>query len=197
MFSGIVTDVGSVRSLTGEADRRFVIETGFDTAAIALGASIACSGVCLTVTDKGAGWFAVDASRETLSCTTLADFQAGTRVNLERSLKVGDEIDGHLVMGHVDGTAVIIACEPDGESLRYRFALAAPLSRFVAPKGAIALDGVSLTVNEVEDEAFGVNIIPHTRATTTFGNAAPGARVNVEIDVLARYVARLTGHRAS
>jgi riboflavin synthase len=198
MFTGIITDIGRVRALQPAAagsDTRLVIETAYDTAEIELGASICCSGACLTVVDKGPGWFAVEASAETLARTTLGAWQAGTRVNLERALRLGDELGGHLVSGHVDGVARIVARQPEGGSLRLVFETAA-LGRYIAPKGSVALDGVSLTVNEVEDTAsgsarFGINIIPHTQAQTTFGAAAPGARVNLEVDVLARYVARL------
>jgi riboflavin synthase len=199
MFTGIITDIGRVRALqpaVAGSDTRLVIETGYDTAEIVLGASICCSGACLTVVDKGPGWFAVEASAETLARTTLGVWQTGTRVNLERALRLGDELGGHLVSGHVDGVARIVARQPEGGSLRLVFEAAAALGRYIAPKGSVALDGVSLTVNEVEDTVsgsarFGINIIPHTQAQTTFGVAAPGARVNLEVDVLARYVARL------
>ncbi|MBI3708887.1 MAG: riboflavin synthase [Proteobacteria bacterium] len=199
MFTGIITDIGCVRALQPAAagsDMRLVIETGYDTADIALGASICCSGACLTVVDRGPGWFAVEASAETLARTTLGAWQAGTRVNLERALRLGDELGGHLVSGHVDGVARIVARQPEGGSLRLVLETAAALGRYIAPKGSVALDGVSLTVNEVEDTAsgsarFGINIILHTQAQTTFGAAAPGARVNLEVDVLARYVARM------
>jgi riboflavin synthase len=191
MFTGIITDVGRVRSIETNGDTRLVIETAYDTREIDIGASIACAGPCLTVTDKGEGWFAVDASAETLSKTTLGDWAEGTRVNLERALKVGDEMGGHIVTGHVDGIAVVISVTPEGDS--QRFVLEAPkeYARYVAPKGSVTLDGVSLTVNEVDGNQFGVNIIPHTQAATTFGDLKPGDRVNFEIDVLARYVDRL------
>jgi riboflavin synthase len=200
MFTGIVTDVGRVgaRAPTGSGrDLRFTIETAYATQEIALGASICCSGTCLTVVDKGAGWFAVDVSAETLSKTTLGDWQPGARVNLERALRLGDELGGHLVSGHVDGVAQVLERRPEGESVRYVFALDGGLGRFIAPKGSVALDGVSLTINEVADTPsgttrFGVNIIPHTQQNTTFGTAEPGARVNVEVDMLARYVSRLS-----
>jgi riboflavin synthase len=191
MFTGIITDVGRVRSIETNGDTRLVIETAYDTREIDIGASIACAGPCLTVTDKDEGWFAVDASAETLSKTTLGDWAEGTRVNLERALKVGDEMGGHIVTGHVDGIAVVISVTPEGDS--QRFVLEAPkeYARYVAPKGSVTLDGVSLTVNEVDGNQFGVNIIPHTQAATTFGDLKPGDRVNFEIDVLARYVDRL------
>jgi riboflavin synthase len=191
MFTGIITDVGRVRSIETNGDTRLVVETAYDTREIDIGASIACAGPCLTVTDKDEGWFAVDASAETLSKTTLGDWAEGTRVNLERALKVGDEMGGHIVTGHVDGIAVVISVTPEGDS--QRFVLEAPkeYARYVAPKGSVTLDGVSLTVNEVDGNQFGVNIIPHTQAATTFGDLKPGDRVNFEIDVLARYVDRL------
>ena len=191
MFTGIITDVGRVRQVEKRGDTRFVITTAFDTAGIEIGASIACSGACLTVVERGEGWFAVDVSAETLAHTTLGDWQVGSAVNLERSLRLGDELGGHIVTGHVDATAEIVSLEPEGDSLRYVFRAPAEFKRYVASKGSVALDGVSLTVNEVEDDCFGINIIPHTQSQTTFGEAQPGARVNLEIDVLARYVARL------
>ncbi len=191
MFTGIITDVGRVRQVEKRGDTRFVITTAFDTAGIEIGASIACSGACLTVVERGEDWFAVDVSAETLTHTTLGDWQTGSAVNLERSLRVGDELGGHIVTGHVDATAEIVSLEPEGDSLRYVFRAPAEFKRYVASKGSVALDGVSLTVNEVEDDCFGINIIPHTQQQTTFGEAQPGVRVNLEIDVLARYVARL------
>jgi len=156
-----------------------------------LGASIACSGCCLTAVDLGGDWFAVDASAESLSKTTLGRLRPGSRVNLERSLRIGDELGGHLVSGHVDGVAEVLAAVPENASVRWRFRLPPGLPRFVAAKGSVAIDGVSLTVNEVEGPEFGVNIIPHTAAVTTFGTLQPGDAVNIEIDMLARYVARL------
>ena len=196
MFTGIITDLGRVRQVERQGDARFVFETGYDTAEIALGASIACSGACLTVVDKGPGWFAADVSAETLSKTTLGDWQAGAPVNFERPLRIGDELGGHLVSGHVDGVAEVLTRTPEGDSQRYTFRAPAGLAGFIAPKGSVALDGVSLTVNEVEDEGsgavrFGVNIIPHTARQTAFGALRPGGRVNLEIDLLARYVQRL------
>jgi riboflavin synthase len=193
MFTGIITDVGRVREIVPGGDTGFVIETRYATDEIALGASIACSGACLTVVDKGAGWFAVQASAETLSRTTLGAWRVGTRVNLERAMKLGDELGGHFVQGHVDGVAKITERRSEGDSVRFVFTLPEPYARSVAPKGSVALDGVSLTVNEVANERFGVNIIPHTQAETTFGGAREGDLVNFEMDVLARYVARLLG----
>ena len=193
MFSGIVTDVGHVRAVAeaGAGGRRLEIGTAYDTGAIALGASIACSGPCLTVTDKGPGWFAVDVSGETASRTTIGDWRAGTRVNLERALCLGDEIGGHLVTGHIDGVGLVEGAETEGESLRLTVRCPAGLSRFVASKGSVALDGVSLTVNEVDGAVFGINLIPHTLACTTLDGCAAGRRLNLEVDLIARYLARL------
>jgi riboflavin synthase len=191
MFTGIVTDVGHVRAAERSGDMRFEIVTRYDTATIDIGASIACSGPCLTVVDKGPDWFAVNASAETLACTTLGQWRVDTPVNLERSLRVGDELGGHIVTGHVDGVAEIVERRAEGDSARLVFVVPDELASFIAPKGSVSLDGVSLTVNEVEGARFGINIIPHTQAVTTFAGAAPGERVNVEVDVLARYVARL------
>ena len=191
MFTGIVTDVGKVRAVEKRGDTRFVIGTDYDLASVEVGASIACDGVCLTVVDKGPDWFAVDASAETLGCTTLGDWSAGRAVNLERSLRVGDELGGHIVTGHVDAVAKAVETRPEGDSRRITFEVPPALTRYLAPKGAVAVDGVSLTVNEVAGSRFGVNIIPHTQSHTTFGRIRPGDRVNIEIDVLARYVARL------
>jgi len=191
MFTGIITDLGRVRSVTPAGATRIVIETKYDSASIAHGASIACSGVCLSVVDKGPGWFAVEASDETLSRTTIGAWRTGSPVNLERPLKLGDELGGHMVAGHVDGVGEIVERRPDGASLRFGFRAPPELARFIASKGSITVDGVSLTVNEVEGAAFGVNIIPVTRQETNFGSLAPGDRVNLEIDLLARYLARL------
>jgi riboflavin synthase len=167
-----------------------------EPAPAAIGASIACSGCCLTAVEFGGDWFAVDASAETLSKTTLGRLRAGSRINLERSLRIGDELGGHLVSGHVDGVAEVLSAVPENASVRWRFRLPPGLSRFIAEKGSVAIDGVSLTVNEVDGEVFGVNIIPHTAAVTTFGTLQPGGRVNIEIDTLARYVARLVSAEA-
>ena len=199
MFTGIITDLGQVEAVVpaSEGDSWFRISTSYDLSEVEIGASIACSGCCLTVVEKGENSFAVDVSGETLSKTNLGDWQVGHRVNLERSLKVGDELGGHLVYGHVDGVAEIVGSEPEGGSTRWRFRAPAELARFIAPKGSVALDGVSLTVNEVEGREFGVNIIPHTTAVTSFGSYQVGDRVNLEIDVLARYVARLREEESS
>jgi riboflavin synthase len=193
MFTGIISDVGKVRAVIAGGDTSFVVDTAYDTRAIAIGASIACAGVCLTVTETGPGWFKVQASAETLARSTLGRWRAGTPVNLERALKLGDELGGHILSGHVDAVAGIVARRPEGESLRFVIEVPTALEKAIAPKGAVALDGVSLTVNEVEGRRFGVNIIPHTQANTTFATAAVGDPLNLEIDVLARYVARLLG----
>ena len=195
MFTGIITDIGRVLSVETAGDTTFRIATAYDVARIDLGASIACNGVCLTVvrtgTEGGAGWFAVQASAETLSITTLGGWRVGQRLNLERALRVGDELGGHIVSGHVDGTAEVLALRPEGDSLRMTFRAPDALAGFIAPKGSVALDGTSLTVNEVDGATFGINLIPHTRLVTTWGEIAAGDRVNLEIDTLARYVARL------
>lgn len=196
MFTGIITDIGSIRSITHEGDTHIRLNTAFDTATIDIGASIACSGVCLTVVDKGGDWFAVDASTETLSCTNLGDWAEGTRVNLERALRVGEELGGHIVTGHVDGIGEILSVTPEGESVRLQFSVPENLAKYIAEKGSVTINGVSLTVNEVIDEdqkqsIFGINVIPHTLEKTTFSNAKVGDKVNLEIDVLARYVARM------
>jgi riboflavin synthase len=192
MFTGIITDLGEVRSIeAGAGDTRLAIATAYDVAGVDMGASIACCGACLTVVEKGDDWLAFDVSGETLDCTTLGDWRAGTPVNLERPLKVGDELGGHIVLGHVDGVAEITEIESVGESHRLVFAAPPELARFIAAKGSVAIDGVSLTVNRVDGAAFEINIIPHTLAVTNFGRAAAGGRVNLEVDTLARYVARL------
>ncbi len=190
MFTGLVTDVGTIRSIVGAGDRRIEIATSYPIAEIAIGASIACSGVCLTAVELGDDWFAVEASEETLSKTTVGDWAAQRRINLERSLRIGDELGGHLVFGHVDGVATVADRRPDGDSIRFTIQAPAELAAFIASKGSIALDGVSLTVNEVDGTRFGVNIIPHTAEATTFGELEAGSRVNLEVDMLARYVAR-------
>ena len=190
MFTGIITDLGRVRAVERGKETRFEIATSYDTASIAAGASIACSGPCLTVIDKGEGWFAVEASAETLSRTTLGAWRQGVAVNLERSLKLGDEFGGHIVFGHVDGTVTLARQTASGDSVVFDFEAPASLSAYLAPKGSVTLDGVSLTVNAVQADAFPVNIIPHTLRNTTFGAAKTGDRLNLEIDMLARYVAR-------
>lgn len=191
MFTGIVTDRGTVRAVVAGGDTRFEFATAYDTEDVAMGASIACSGVCLTVIDRGSGWFAVSVSAETLARTTMGGWTEGTPVNFERALCLGDELGGHIVSGHVDGVSTLVSSEPEGDSRRLVFEAPDDLARYVAPKGSVALDGVSLTVNEVAGTRFGVNIIPHTLAVTTLGLIRPGDRVNMEIDMLARYVARL------
>jgi riboflavin synthase len=199
MFTGIVTDIGEVVAVHARADnlRRLKIACGYDRAGIADGASIACNGVCLTVAAAGAEdertWFSVDAAAETLAVTTAALWRRGTRLNLERALKVGDELGGHLVAGHVDGIAALIARDDLEDMARLVFRAPAPLSRFIAAKGSVALDGVSLTVNEVAGDEFSVLIIPHTLAVTTLGASSAGDPVNLEVDLMARYIARLTG----
>ena len=194
MFTGIITDVGQVRHIEKRGDTHIVIATHYEVGAIDIGASIACSGICLTVVEKGNStdrWFAATASGETLAKTTIANWKAGDPVNLERPMRLGDELGGHIVSGHVDGVANIVDVTPDGESQRIRFDAPPDLALFIAPKGSVSLDGVSLTVNAVEGCRFGVNIIPHTLKVTTFGAVKPGGKVNLEVDLLARYVARL------
>ena len=200
MFTGIITDIGRLDALEKHGDTRLTLSCGYDAAGIDLGASIACSGICLTVVDRGSAedgrtWFSVDASQETLDCTTLGTWQAGRSINLERSLKMGDELGGHLVSGHVDGVGEIMSIDQDGDSKRFRFGVPGDLAPYIAAKGSVALDGTSFTVNEVDGSSFGINIIPHTLEVTTWGLAKPGDRVNIEIDMLARYVARLTETR--
>jgi len=191
MFTGIITDVGKVRVLEKRGDLRARIESGYDMGGVDISASIACDGVCLTVVDKGGDWFDVDISAETVSKTNLDGWAEGRRVNLERALKVGDELGGHIVSGHVDGLATIVAIRDEGDSTRFTLQAPEALARFVAPKGSVALNGTSLTVNEVEGSDFGINVIPHTKDATTWGDAVVGDLVNLEIDTLARYVARL------
>jgi riboflavin synthase len=197
MFTGIITALGHIRAIDpiGQGrDMRLVIDTppAFLTESpVALGASIACSGCCLTAVEYGTGWFAVDASAETLAHTKLGNWIVGSRVNLERSLRVGDELGGHLVSGHVDGVGTALSATAENASTRWVFQVPADISRFIAIKGSVAVDGVSLTVNEVRGDTFGVNIIPHTASVTGFGTLQPNDPVNIEIDTLARYVARL------
>ncbi len=202
MFTGIITDVGTIAAVETRGDLRLRIGCGFDLATVDLGASIACSGVCLTVVDKGADWFAVDVSGETQSRTAPAMWSEGGRLNLERALKVGDELGGHIVTGHVDGVGEVTGVRPAGDSLQLTVAAAGDLARYIAPKGSIALDGASLTVNEVTGLAgggiaFGINIIPHTARQTTFDAVRAGRAVNIEIDILARYLGRMIDMRAS
>jgi riboflavin synthase len=195
MFTGIVTALGTIRAIEpigGGKDMRLVIAAPWsDTASIALGASIACSGCCLTAVEVSADSFSVDASAETLTCTTLGSWVVGSQVNLERSLKIGDELGGHMVSGHADGVGEALSATAENGSSRWRFRVPKPLARFIAVKGSVAVNGVSLTVNEVTDDTFGVNVIPHTASVTGFGAMKPGDKVNIEIDMLARYVARL------
>jgi len=204
MFTGIITDIGRIRGVEQRGDMRLRIGTAYETASIDMGASISCSGVCLTVVDKGADWFAVEVSAETLS-RTAGDWSEGTALNLERALRVGDELGGHIVTGHVDGVGMVVEVVPEGDSTRIVVEAPAALAPYIAAKGSIALDGVSLTVNEVTDLAdggvrFGINVIPHTQEMTTFSDLAPGRALNIEIDVLARYLGRMeqlrprTGH---
>jgi len=191
MFTGIITDQGNIRTLDQRGDLRARISCGYDMAGVDMGASIACDGVCLTVVGIGPDWFEVDVSAETVSKSNLDLWEAGRVVNLERALKVGDELGGHIVSGHVDGVAEVIAVEDEGDSTRVTLRAPDALARYVAPKGSVALNGVSLTVNEVDGCDFGINFIPHTKEVTTWGRVALGDRVNLEIDTLARYVARL------
>ncbi|MEX0369748.1 MAG: riboflavin synthase [Tateyamaria sp.] len=191
MFTGIVTDIGTITDLTQEGDLRVRIRTGYDTSRIDMGASIASDGVCLTVVDLGPDWYDVQVSAETVSKTNLAAWSVGRRVNLERALRVGDELGGHIVSGHVDGVAEVVSVIDEGDSTRVQLRAPEDLARFIAPKGSVALNGTSLTVNEVEGAVFGINFIPHTKEVTTWGDVAVGDAVNLEIDTLARYVARL------
>jgi len=193
MFTGIVTDLGRVRAVLPGGDTGYEITTRYDTGTVALGASIACSGVCLTVVAKGVDWFRVQASSETRGRSTVGGWRVGTAVNLERPLKLGDELGGHMVAGHVDGMGRLESVREEGDSTRLVFEAPAALAGGIAPKGSIAVDGVSLTVNEVTGGRFGVNIIPHTKAVTTLGTLRVGDPVNLEIDLIARYVARLMG----
>ena len=200
MFTGIITDIGTIRSTEQRGDLRLIIGCHYDTEGVDIGASIACSGVCLTVVDKGPDWFAVDLSGETVSRTAQGAWSEGRALNLERALKLGDELGGHIVTGHVDGIGEVTEITAEGDSHRVTIRLPADLAPYVAAKGSITVDGVSLTVNSVEDRRdgtiFGLNIIPHTWAVTTFGQLAVGQPVNLEIDVLARYLARMKDHQA-
>jgi riboflavin synthase len=202
MFTGIITDVGRIEAVQARGDLRVRIGCGYDMASVDLGASIACSGVCLTVVDKGEGWFAVDVSAETQSRTAPGMWSEGKRLNLERALKIGDELGGHIVTGHVDGIGEVTTAEPVGDSTRIDIAAGSEIAPYVAAKGSMALDGVSLTVNEVQAApnggvVFSVNIIPHTAAQTSFSDVAAGQRINIEIDILARYLGRMMEVRAN
>lgn len=193
MFTGIITDIGTIRSIEQSGDTRIEIACTYPLAEVAIGASICCAGACLTVTrkDEATGVFAVDVSAETLSKTTLGAWTVGTKINLERSLRIGDELGGHIVTGHVDGIAEVTDVRAEGDSTRVTLRAPDALAPFIAAKGSVALDGCSLTVNSVEGASFGVNLIPHTKGWTTFSTLAPGSKLNLEIDILARYVARL------
>lgn len=193
MFTGIVTDLGKIRAIEKRGDTRIEIETSYDMDDVDIGASIACSGPCLTVIEKGPGWFAVEASAETLDKTGLGAWAVGTPVNLERAMRIGDELGGHIVSGHVDAVAGIVDMQTEGDSVRFTFEAPEEFAKYIAPKGSVSLDGVSLTVNEVQGNRFGVNIISHTQGETTFGSRKVGDRINMEIDTIARYVARILG----
>ncbi|MEG8057166.1 riboflavin synthase [Sphingomonas sp. 22L2VL55-3] len=199
MFTGIVTDIGTVASVESPGDTRVVISTAYDTTTVDLGASISCSGVCLTVVDKGPNWFAVDVSGETISRTAKDQWTEGRKFNLERAMKLGDELGGHIVTGHVDGLGTVVALAEEGGSHRVTIRVGADIAPFIAPKGSVTIDGVSLTVNTVRDidgeVEFGLNIIPHTWAVTTLGTIQMGQSVNIEIDVLARYLQRMEHYR--
>jgi riboflavin synthase len=195
MFTGIITDVGRVRSVEQRGDVRLTVECGYDTDGVDLGASIACSGVCLTVVDKGPGWFAVDVSAETLSRTAPGIWEQGAALNLERALRLGDELGGHIVTGHIDGVGEVESVADVGGSTRVTIIAPQAVEAYIATKGSVALDGVSLTVNDVEPISegvrFAVNIIPHTAAQTSFADLEAGRKINIEIDVLARYIGRM------
>ena len=194
MFTGIVTDLGKIRAMDQQGDLRVRIGTSYDVAGIDMGASIACDGVCLTVVGlgtDGGNWFDVDISAESVDVTAIRDWAVGRRLNLERALRLGDELGGHIVSGHVDGVATLLELRDEGDSTRMTFDAPQALARFIAPKGSVALNGTSLTVNAVDGTRFGVNIIPHTKEVTTWGDAKEGDRINLEIDTMARYVARL------
>tara|TARA_B100000674_G_scaffold498354_1_gene536278 strand:+ start:4219 stop:4806 length:588 start_codon:yes stop_codon:yes gene_type:complete len=193
MFTGIITDIATVRAIKKTGDTRFEFTTSFDTSKIVLGASIACNGACMTVIETGDDWFAIEASAESLSRTTLGDLAVGSKVNLEQATRVGDELGGHIVSGHVDGVATLTKRVPEGDSLRLTFEVPEAFAKYIASKGSVTLEGVSLTVNEVDGNTFGINLIPHTQTETTLGSKQPGDRINFEIDMLARYVARMLG----
>ena len=196
MFTGIVTDIGTVRSAEQRGDLRLVIGTSYDLDTVDLGASISCSGVCLTVVDKGDDWFAVDVSGETVSKSAADRWREGARLNLERALRLGDELGGHIVTGHVDAVAEVVDTQADGDSMRVEVGLPRDLAPMIAPKGSVTLDGVSLTVNDVRENSFSVNIIPHTAQHTTLGTLKADQQLNVEVDVLARYIDRMLAARA-
>ncbi|MGH1425654.1 MAG: riboflavin synthase [Pseudooceanicola sp.] len=193
MFTGIITDIGTISAVEKRGDLRARVTTSYDTSGIDIGASIACDGVCLTAIETGPDWFDVDISAETVTKTTIGHngWETGQRINLERALKVGDELGGHIVSGHVDGVALVVSMVDDGDSTRIVFDAPKDLARFIAPKGSVALNGASLTVNDVDGTRFGVNLIPHTKTVTTWGDVKVGDAVNLEVDTMARYVARL------
>ena len=193
MFTGIITDIATVRAIQKTGDTRFEFTTSFDTSKIVLGASSACNGACMTVVETGDDWFAIEASAESLSRTTLGDLSVGSKVNLEQATRVGDKLGGHIVSGHVDGVAILTKRVPEGDSLRLTFEVPDEFAKYIASKGSVTLEGVSLTVNEVDGNTFGINLIPHTQTETTLGSKQPGDRINFEIDMLARYVARMLG----
>ena len=197
MFTGIITDVGEILELEKRGDLRARIKTNYDTNGIAFGASIACDGICLTVVDFGDNWFDVEISAETVSKTVIGSglWKIAHQVNLERSLKVGDELGGHIVSGHVDGIAKVSSIKDEGDSTRFMFEVPEELARFIAPKGSVALNGTSLTVNEVKDNSFGINLVPHTKKVTSWGKTKVEDPINLEIDTLARYVARLAEYQ--
>ena len=197
MFTGIITDVGEILELEKRGDLRARIKTNYDTNGIAFGASIACDGICLTVVDFGDNWFDVEISAEPVSKTVIGSglWRINHQVNLERSLKVGDELGGHIVSGHVDGIAKVSSIKDEGDSTRFMFEVPEELARFIAPKGSVALNGTSLTVNEVKDNSFGINLVPHTKKVTSWGKTKVGDPINLEIDTLARYVARLAEYQ--
>lgn len=201
MFTGIITDVGEITRVETRGDTRVVVTTDYETSDIDLGASVACSGVCLTVVDKGPAWLAFDVSGETIGRTAQGQWTQGRRLNLERAMKLGDELGGHIVTGHVDGVAEVLGICPEGDSKRIGFRVSSELAPFLAPKGSVTVDGVSLTVNDVRDAEdgsthFAVNVIPHTQAVTTLSDLTQGSAVNIEIDVLARYLQRMEHYRA-
>ena len=197
MFTGIITDVGEIIQLEKKGDLRARIQTNYDAKGIAFGASIACDGICLTAVDFGNNWFDVEISAETVSKTIIGTglWEISHKVNLERSLKVGDELGGHIVSGHVDGIAKVSSIKDEGDSTRFVFEVPRELARFIAPKGSVALNGTSLTVNEVQDNTFGINLVPHTKKVTSWDTTQVGDSINLEIDTLARYVARLAEYQ--
>lgn len=195
MFTGIISDIGTILSREQKGDVRFVVSTHYDTNSIVLGASIAHNGVCLTVTEKDKNWFAVETSQETLDCTTAKDWQPGTRLNLERALKMGDELGGHLVSGHVDGIGTVAGFEAEGDSMRLQICVPSDLQRFMADKGSVVIDGASLTVNAVKDDLIEINLVRHTLEHTIFNDLKVGNQVNLEVDLIARYLHRLLNNR--